>query len=130
MAKYIVDIPDGYTYCYRCPFFEDRKGMTQICVSDDGLQLFNCEMEDLSKMTFLKKIDEDIEDKLIEFACDWIRNRASVPFDGDCDSDGNPLPSDYVAWAKQRLEYADELCDDFRHYINQRKNEHLCTDAK
>lgn len=129
MAKYIVDIPDGYTFCGRCPYFTQGE-IEDVCKLDDGLQLFNCEMEDLSKMTFLKKIDDDIEDTIIEFACDWIRNRASVPFDGDCDSDGHPLPLDYINWAKQRLEYADELCDDFRDYINQRKNEHLCTDMK
>lgn len=127
MAKYIVDIPDGYTYCEKCPFV-DRK--TEYCKSDDGTQIFNCEMQDLSKMTFLKRLDDDVEDPIIEFACDWIRNHVSVPFDGECDDNGHPLAADYVSWAKQRLEYAEELCDEFRDYINQRKNERVCTTKK
>lgn len=130
MAKYIVEIPDGYTYCDRCPFFADRKGMKEICDSNDGLQIFNCEMQDLSKMTFLKKIDDDIEDAIIEFACDWIRIHANVTFDGERDDDGNPSALDYINCAKQRLEFAEKLCDDLRHYINQRKNESPCTDIK
>lgn len=128
MAKYIVDIPDGYTYCEKCPFFASEK--KEYCKTDDGTQIFNCEMQDLSKMTFLKRLDDDVEDTIIEFACDWIRNHVSVPFDGECDDNGHPLAADYLSWAKQRLEYAEELCDEFRDYINQRKNERVCTTKK
>lgn len=156
MAKYIVDIPDGYTYCDRCPFFADRKGMKEICDTNEGLKLFICETQDLSKMTFLAKIHENVKDALvdlfkdgsisietsnvidttetihdiIEYACDWIRNRASVPYDGKYDSDGIPLPSDYIKWAKERLEYADEMCDDFRNYIKQRRIDRSCEATK
>jgi hypothetical protein len=53
-----------------------------------------------------------------------------VPFDGEIDSDGHPLPSDYIAWAKQRLEYAEELCDEFKEYIKQRRIDRSCEATK
>lgn len=159
MAKYIIDIPDGYTFCGRCPFFE--KGYDEkedFCNRNPNgeLSMVDCETQDLSKITFLAKIHENVKDALvdlfrdgsisiessnvtdttetihdiIEYACDWIRNHASVPFDGECDSDGHPLPSDYIAWAKQRMEYADEMCDDFKNYIKQRRIDRSCEETK
>ena len=162
MAKYIIDIPDGYTFCGRCPFFEkgyDKK--EDFCNRNPNgeLSMVDCETQDLSKIRFLAKIHENVKDALvnmfkdglisietsnnsnvndevesdsdiIEYACDWIRNRASVPYDGKYDSDGIPLPSDYIKWAKERLEYAEEMCDDFRNYITQRRIDRSCEATK
>lgn len=158
MAKYIVDIPDGYTFCGRCPYFTEGE-REDVCKSDDGLQIFNCETHNLSKMKFLARIHENVKDALVNmfkdgtisietsnnsnvndegesisdiigYACDWITNHASVPFDGEYDSDGHPLPSDYIKWAKHRLEYAEELCDEFKEYIKQRRIDRSCETTK
>lgn len=159
MAKYIVDIPDGYTFCGKCPYFKSGDKEENFCNSNGEVSIVDCETQDLSKMTFLAKIHENVKDTLVNmfkdgtisietsnnsnvndeaesisdiigYACDWIRNRASVPYDGKYDSDGVPLASDYVKWAKERLEYAEEMCDEFKEYIKQRRIDRACETTK
>lgn len=51
---------------------------------------------------------------MIDKACNWLKDRISIPYEGNYNEDGEPIASDYINFAMERLKKAEEICNDFR----------------
>lgn len=50
---------------------------------------------------------------MLEKACEWIKSHIDIPYEGRMTEDG-PVAIDYINYATQRLEYAEEVVNAFR----------------
>lgn len=52
---------------------------------------------------------------MIDKACNWLKDRISIPYEGNYNEDGkHPIASDYINFAIERLKKAEEICKDFK----------------
>lgn len=50
----------------------------------------------------------------IEKACNWLKNRISIPYEGNTNENGEPFAGDYIKFAMERLKKAEEFCENFK----------------
>lgn len=62
------------------------------------------------------------EKDTIEKAVEWLRERINIPQEVLVNEDGEPLADSYIAYAKRRLEVANEIIDDFRKSMEEEYN--------
>ena len=60
----------------------------------------------------LKWADKTMIDKV----CEWIKEHIDIPYEGRI-IDGQPHVMDYIEWAEKRLEYANEIVNSLRQYM-------------
>lgn len=72
--------------------------------------------------------DESIEytrtDAFIEKACEYINKLIDIPHNIDCADNGEPLADSYIDYAKERLEVANKIIEDFKEYMKGIKSKH------
>lgn len=52
---------------------------------------------------------------MIEKACNWLKDRISIPYKGNYYEDSEqPIASDYINFAIERLKKAEEFCKGFK----------------
>lgn len=54
----------------------------------------------------------------IEKACEWIKEHIDIPYEGRL-IDGQPHVMDYIEWAEKRIEYANEIANSLRQYMEE-----------
>ena len=62
--------------------------------------------------------DFGVEDA-IERAVDWLKDHINIPQNVATNDDGEPLADSYIAYAKERLETANRICEDFKKAMEQ-----------
>ena len=50
---------------------------------------------------------------MLEKACEWIKSHIDIPYEGRMTEEG-PVAIDYINYATERLEYAEEVVNAFR----------------
>lgn len=62
---------------------------------------------------------EQAEKDIIERAIDWLKNHINIPQSVVVNEDGEPFADSYIAYAKERLETANRICEDFKKAMEQ-----------
>ena len=93
--------------CKCCPHFNDCpyivRNMRNDCPDVDN---------------FLGGYDFGVEDA-IERAVDWLKDHINIPQNVAVNEDGEPFADSYIAYAKERLETANRICEDFKKAMEQ-----------
>lgn len=55
----------------------------------------------------------------IEKACNWLKDRISIPYEVNTNENGEPFAGDYITFAKERLKMAEEFCKEFKNAMKQ-----------
>ena len=55
----------------------------------------------------------------IEKACNWLKDRISIPYEGNYNENGEPFAGDYIKFAMERLKRAEEFCKEFKNAMKQ-----------
>lgn len=50
---------------------------------------------------------------MIEKACNWIKERIMIPYEGKFDGN-QPILTDYLAWCEDRLKEAERIVNEFK----------------
>lgn len=55
----------------------------------------------------------------IEKACNWLKDRISIPYEGNTNENGEPFAGDYIKFAMERLKRAEEFCKEFKNAMKE-----------
>lgn len=95
----------------------------QVCGDCKDNDCKNCKFEDLENITWCKDkiFEKDVEytrtDAFIEKACEFLNKLIDIPHHIECAENGEPLANSYIDYAKERLEIANKIIDDFKNYM-------------
>ena len=96
----------------------------QVCGDCDDNDCKNCKFKDLEdNLTWCKDqiFDKDIEytrtDAFINKACEYINKLIDIPHNIEYADNGEPLAGSYIDYAKERLEAANKIIEEFRKYM-------------
>lgn len=79
-----------------------------------------CSDEDIAKSKGFIDGAKWADKTIIDKACNWLKDRISIPYEGNYNEDGEqPIASDYINFAIERLKKAEEFCKGFKKAVEE-----------